>query len=104
MSVYNLTLKYVDFVLTCWLYAFFCKQIRPLWRHYFHNPQGIIFVVDSNDRDRVVEARDELHRMLNEVNLSSISNRLLIPLPNTKKLMFWWLEVLQQITNPIPIT
>lgn len=25
-------------------------------------------MVDSNDRDRVVEARDELHRMLNEVN------------------------------------
>ena len=24
--------------------------------------------MDSNDRDRVVEARDELHRMLNEVN------------------------------------
>ena len=23
--------------------------------------------MDSNDRDRVVEARDELHRMLNEV-------------------------------------
>ena len=43
------------------------KQIRPLWRHYFQNTQGLIFVVDSNDRDRVVEARDELHRMLNEV-------------------------------------
>lgn len=43
-------------------------QIRPLWRHYFQNTQGLIFVVDSNDRDRVVEARDELHRMLNEVN------------------------------------
>ena len=24
--------------------------------------------MDSNDRDRVVEARDELHRMLNEVS------------------------------------
>lgn len=24
-------------------------------------------MVDSNDRDHVVEARDELHRMLNEV-------------------------------------
>ena len=24
-------------------------------------------MVDSNDRDRIVEARDELHRMLNEV-------------------------------------
>ncbi|GJW93137.1 ADP-ribosylation factor 2 [Tanacetum coccineum] len=44
-------------------------KIRPLWRHYFQNTQGLIFVVDSNDRDRVVEARDELHRMLNEVNL-----------------------------------
>ncbi|KAG8055018.1 hypothetical protein GUJ93_ZPchr0001g33131 [Zizania palustris] len=42
-------------------------KIRPLWRHYFQNTQGLIFVVDSNDRERVVEARDELHRMLNEV-------------------------------------
>jgi len=45
------------------------KQIRPLWRHYFQNTQGLIFVVDSNDRERVVEARDELHRMLNEDEL-----------------------------------
>ncbi|RVW46482.1 ADP-ribosylation factor [Vitis vinifera] len=44
-------------------------KIRPLWRHYFQNTQGLIFVVDSNDRDRVVEARDELHRMLNEDEL-----------------------------------
>ncbi|KAK8454890.1 hypothetical protein SEVIR_4G047500v4 [Setaria viridis] len=41
----------------------------PLWRHYFQNTQGLVFVVDSNDRDRVVEARDELHRMLNEDEL-----------------------------------
>ncbi|KAB5555949.1 hypothetical protein DKX38_006858 [Salix brachista] len=45
------------------------QWIRPLWRHYFQNTQGLIFVVDSNDRDRVVEARDELHRMLNEDEL-----------------------------------
>jgi hypothetical protein len=44
-------------------------QIRPLWRHYFQNTQGLIFVVDSNDRDRIGEARDELHRMLNEDEL-----------------------------------
>lgn len=44
-------------------------QIRPLWRHYFQNTQGLIFVVDSNDRDRIGEARDELHRMLNEVGM-----------------------------------
>ncbi|KAH1091962.1 hypothetical protein J1N35_019219 [Gossypium stocksii] len=33
------------------------------------NTQGLIFVVDSNDRDRFVEARDELHRKLNEEEL-----------------------------------
>ena len=30
---------------------------------------GLIFVVDSNDRERVGEARDELNRMLNEDEL-----------------------------------
>ena len=44
-------------------------KIRLLWRHYYQNTQGVIFVVDSNDRDRVGEARDELHRMLNEDEL-----------------------------------
>jgi len=44
-------------------------KIRPLWRHYFQNTQGIIFVVDSNDRERIKEANDELKRMLNEDEL-----------------------------------
>uniref|UniRef100_A0A7S2ZI95 ADP-ribosylation factor n=1 Tax=Rhodosorus marinus TaxID=101924 RepID=A0A7S2ZI95_9RHOD len=44
-------------------------KIRPLWRHYFQNTQGLIFVVDSNDRDRVVEAREELKKMLFEEEL-----------------------------------
>jgi len=41
-------------------------KIRPLWRHYYQNTQGLIFVIDSNDRDRICEARDELNKMLNE--------------------------------------
>ena len=44
-------------------------KIRPLWRHYFQNTQGLIFVVDSNDRERITEAREELQRMLNEDEL-----------------------------------
>uniref|UniRef100_A0A3B4AP12 ADP-ribosylation factor n=1 Tax=Periophthalmus magnuspinnatus TaxID=409849 RepID=A0A3B4AP12_9GOBI len=44
-------------------------KIRPLWRHYFQNTQGLIFVVDSNDRERVNEAREELSRMLSEDEL-----------------------------------
>lgn len=44
-------------------------KIRPLWRHYYQNTQGLIFVVDSNDADRINNARDELHRMLAEDEL-----------------------------------
>ena len=39
-------------------------KIRPLWRHYYQNTQGIIFVVDSNDQERIEEAKDELHKMV----------------------------------------
>eukprot|EP00448_Togula_jolla_P031221 CAMPEP_0170622316 /NCGR_PEP_ID=MMETSP0224-20130122/29064_1 /TAXON_ID=285029 /ORGANISM="Togula jolla, Strain CCCM 725" /LENGTH=172 /DNA_ID=CAMNT_0010948623 /DNA_START=80 /DNA_END=595 /DNA_ORIENTATION=- len=41
-------------------------KIRPLWRHYYKGTQGLIFVVDSNDRDRIEDARDEIMKMLNE--------------------------------------
>lgn len=44
-------------------------KIRQLWRHYFQNTQGLIFVVDSNDRERISEAKDELMRMLSEDEL-----------------------------------
>ena len=44
-------------------------KLRPLWRHYFQNTHGIIFVVDSNDRDRATNARDELQKMLAEDEL-----------------------------------
>jgi len=44
-------------------------KIRPLWRHYFQNTQGLIFVVDSNDRERIQEASEELQKMLNEDEL-----------------------------------
>ena len=39
-------------------------KIRPLWRHYFQNTQGLIFVVDSNDRERIGEAQEELQKMV----------------------------------------
>merc|ERR1711976_726432 len=44
-------------------------KIRTLWRHYYTNTQGIIFVVDSNDRDRIDDAREELHKMINDEEL-----------------------------------
>jgi ADP-ribosylation factor protein 6 len=40
-------------------------KIRPLWRHYYAGTQALIFVVDSNDRDRIEEGRQELMRYIN---------------------------------------
>ena len=59
------------------------NKIRPLWRHYFQNTQGIIFVVDSNDRDRIAEARKELMDMLNE---DELRDALLLVLANKQDL------------------
>ncbi|EPQ27314.1 uncharacterized protein PFL1_06941 [Pseudozyma flocculosa PF-1] len=41
-------------------------KIRPLWRHYYTGTQGLVFVVDSQDRDRIDEARQELHRIIGD--------------------------------------
>merc|ERR1712039_1036122 len=41
-------------------------KIRKLWRYYYQNTQGVIFVIDSNDRARIEDAREELANMLAE--------------------------------------
>lgn len=38
--------------------------IRNLWYHYIHFSQGLIFVVDSNDPERLKEAADWLQMMM----------------------------------------
>ena len=57
------TVEYKNICFTVWDVGGQDK-IRPLWRHYFQNTQGLIFVVDSNDRERISEAKDELQRMV----------------------------------------
>merc|ERR1712038_573421 len=53
-------------------------KIRPLWRHYYRDTDAVIFVVDSNDRERIDEssgvcasapASEELHSMLQDDEL-----------------------------------
>merc|ERR1719231_1550128 len=39
-------------------------KIRKLWRHYYQGTQGLIFVIDSSDRDRIEDVREELSKML----------------------------------------
>ena len=52
------------------------ERIRPLWRHYYQNCDGLIFVVDSNDGARVEEAKEELVAILSH----AVSPRFPFPL------------------------
>ena len=45
-------------------------RLRTLWRHYFTNTNGLIFVVDSADRSRLDVAKMELQKLLKEDELS----------------------------------
>ncbi|CAF3537595.1 unnamed protein product [Rotaria socialis] len=47
-------------------------KIRPLYRHYFDKTEGLIFVVDSSDRDRFLEARDELFGIVSDEHMSTV--------------------------------
>ncbi|CAK9027847.1 ADP-ribosylation factor [Durusdinium trenchii] len=39
-------------------------KIRKLWRFYYQGTDGLIFVVDSSDRDRINDAKEELQHLL----------------------------------------
>lgn len=48
-------------------------KIRKLWKHYYANTEGIIFVVDSSDVDRIDLAKEELHALMNDDELRNAS-------------------------------
>ncbi|XP_036066958.1 ADP-ribosylation factor-like 4Ca [Oryzias melastigma] len=39
------------------------EKLRPLWRPYSRRADGLVYVVDSVDAERLEEARAELHRV-----------------------------------------
>jgi Arf/Sar family protein len=47
------------------------EKLRQLWRHYYEGANAIIFVIDSNDRDRVGVAKKELDKLLGDPMLSA---------------------------------
>jgi ADP-ribosylation factor protein 1 len=44
-------------------------KLRPLWRHYFHGSSAVIYVVDSNDTERLEDAKEELFKVINDEEL-----------------------------------
>ncbi|XP_034238286.1 ADP-ribosylation factor-like protein 2 [Thrips palmi] len=46
------------------------KSLRSYWRNYFECTDGLIWVVDSADKRRLLDCRKELHQLLEEERLS----------------------------------
>lgn len=63
------------------------EKIRPLWRHYYDNVDGVIFILDSNDCGRIEEVKNELHYIMSEDRLKDVKLLILCnkqDLPNAK--------------------
>ena len=48
------------------------KAIRPYWKNYYENTDGLVYVVDSSDEERLNECTEELNALLAEENLASV--------------------------------
>ena len=66
------TLEYQGFKLNVWDIGG-QQTIRSYWRNYFEQTDAIIWVVDSADRWRLEQCRDELHGLLAQEKLSGAS-------------------------------
>merc|ERR1712203_124861 len=62
------TVKYKNISFTVWDVGGQDK-IRNLWRVYLKGSVGLIFVIDSSDQQRLSEAKQELHKLLEEEDL-----------------------------------
>ncbi|XP_064394327.1 uncharacterized protein LOC135341651 [Halichondria panicea] len=47
-------------------------KIRPLWRHYFSGTEGLVFVVDSADKSRFSESKEELDWILENDEMAGV--------------------------------
>ena len=47
-------------------------KIRPLWRHYFVGCEGLVYVIDSADKSRFQEAKQELDWILDADEMDSV--------------------------------
>ena len=61
-------LNYENFNFTSWDVGE-ANQILVLWRHYYYNKDGLIFIVDSEDKERIEDAYEEFKKLLNEEKL-----------------------------------
>ncbi|WMV35571.1 hypothetical protein MTR67_028956 [Solanum verrucosum] len=68
------------------------EKLRPLWRHYFNNTDGLIYVVDSLDRERIGKAKQEFQAIIRD---PFMLNAVILVFANKQDMLmldvFWYL-------------
>lgn len=49
-------------------------RYRSLWEHYYKDCQGIIFIIDSSDKLRLVVSKEELDMLLQHPDVVGMTN------------------------------
>ncbi|EFC50406.1 ARF/SAR family small GTPase [Naegleria gruberi] len=63
--------SYKGVVFNCWDLGG-QKNIRSLWKHYYKGSNGIIYIVDSADHNRLKESKQELFHLLEDPDLKNV--------------------------------
>merc|ERR1712176_1054932 len=80
------------------------ETARRIWKDYFAALDGVVFLVDAADRTRFQEAREELHRLLDEPTLADVSfvvlgNKIDIPVAASEDELRHNLQLHQHMTT-----
>jgi GTP-binding protein SAR1 len=80
------------------------ETARRIWRDYYASVHGIVFLVDAADRTRFAEAREELHRLLEEPSLADVpivilGNKIDIPVAASEEELRQSLGIFHHMTS-----
>ena len=48
------------------------EKIRSLWKHYYANINGLLYVVDSSDEERMIESVEEFYNIINVNDMNGV--------------------------------
>ena len=77
--------------------------IRPLWRHYYDNTKGIIWVVDSTNRARMEEVKHEMEQTLRTPALKGVPVLIFANKQDLANSMTW-LEVAESLDLAVKLS
>ena len=67
-------------------------RLRSLWKHYYNNTDGIIFVIDSNDRERLGDNKEisgtVMYELYNLLDKKELENAVLLILANKQDMRY----------------